>query len=36
MDILEPALTDGVVALVAAKLGAVRLIDNAIIGAPPQ
>jgi pantoate--beta-alanine ligase len=32
LDIIEPALTDGVVALIAAKLGSVRLIDNAIIG----
>jgi len=32
LDIIEPALTNGVVALIAARLGSVRLIDNAIIG----
>jgi pantoate--beta-alanine ligase len=34
LDIIEPALTDGVVALIAARLGEVRLIDNAILGRP--
>lgn len=32
LDILEPSLTHGVVALIAARLGSVRLIDNARIG----
>jgi pantoate--beta-alanine ligase len=32
LDILEPALTEGVVALIAARLDNVRLIDNALIG----
>jgi pantoate--beta-alanine ligase len=32
LDIIEPELTDGVVALIAAHLGPVRLIDNAILG----
>jgi len=32
LDIIEPELTEGVVALTAAWLGHVRLIDNAIIG----
>ncbi len=32
LDCLEPALTGGVIALVAAKLGEVRLIDNMLLG----
>lgn len=32
LDAIEPALTHGVVALVAARLGAVRLIDNMVLG----
>lgn len=34
LDIIEPRLTGGVVALVAGRLGGVRLIDNALIAAP--
>lgn len=34
LDCLEPALTGGVVALVAGRLGKVRLIDNMLLGAP--
>lgn len=33
VDCLEPSLTDGVVALIAARLGEVRLIDNMVLGA---
>ena len=33
LDCIEPALTGGVVALIAARIEAVRLIDNMIIGA---
>ncbi|MEX2389413.1 MAG: pantoate--beta-alanine ligase [Phycisphaeraceae bacterium] len=32
LDCIEPALTRGVVALIAARLGGVRLIDNMVIG----
>ena len=34
LDCLEPALTHGVVALLAARIGKVRLIDNMILGQP--
>jgi len=34
LDAITPAVTGGVVALVAGKLGSVRLIDNMVIGRP--
>lgn len=34
LDVIEPALTGGVVALVAARLGQVRLIDNLLLAVP--
>ncbi len=34
LDSISPQLTEGVVALVAGRVGAVRLIDNLLIGAP--
>ena len=35
LDCLEPALTGGVVALVAGRVGDVRLIDNMLLAQPP-
>jgi len=32
LDCIEPKLTAGVVALVAGRVGGVRLIDNALLG----
>ena len=34
LDCIEPELTGGVVALVAGRVGGVRLIDNSVLGAP--
>ena len=36
MDAIEPALTHGIIALIAARLGSVRLIDNMLLGAERQ
>lgn len=36
LDCLEPRLTGGVVGLVAARLGSVRLIDNVVMGAEEE
>ncbi len=36
LDCLEPALTGGVVALVAGRVGGVRLIDNMMLAQPPS
>ena len=32
IDAINPALTNGVVALIAGRLGSVRLIDNMVLG----
>lgn len=36
LDSIDPALTGGVVALVAARVGGTRLIDNMVIGGEPR
>ncbi len=36
LECIEPSLTGGVIALIAGRLGDVRLIDNMLLGAQPQ